>query len=1098
MTFRGLVGRSLRFHWRANLGALLGATVGTAILVGALAVGDSVRASLHDMALARLGRVQFALNSQSRFFRAELATSISSELKSTVASVVLLRGTAAIQEQRAGRVQVVGVDNHFWQLSPSGLVPDTHSDSVILNDRLAAKLHVKIGDEILLRVDKPSLLSRDAPLSTVSDATVAMRVPVGAIVADQEFGRFGLDANQIPPLTAYLPKELLQKSIGLENRVNVLLVGTGAMKVSDATSALWKNWQLDDAGLQVRELPKQDSIELRTSSVFLDPAVGFAASKADPRAQGVLTYFVNELRVGTQSTPYSTVSALDTSIIPSGMKSDEILINRWLADDLSAKVGDSVGLTYWVVGSMRELIERRSNFRIKAILPMEGLANDAELMPAIPGLTDKKNCREWEPGVPIDLKKIRDKDQGYWDRYRGTPKALITLKAGQQIWNNRFGNLTAVRFPARAGSAARIGDKIKQAINPASLGLFFMPVRDQAVAAGAQSLDFGQLFLGFSVFLIIAALILTGLMFALNVERRSEEIGTLLAVGWTRGRVHRLLLAEGSIIALGAVLIGATLGVFYTKATIYGLSTIWSDAISNSSIRYHGSLKTLVVGGSSGFLVSMVVVWLVVRTQARSNIRSLLVGEITSSTSLPRQDLPAWRLYLPQLVMMLSLALAGLLVVSGLAASTESRAEWFFGSGTFLLIAGLTGCRVFLIRLAFGAKSELRLGELAMRNGARRLGRSLSAISLLAFGAFLVVSIGASRKDDKEGVDKPSSGTGGYALYADSTLPIYEDLNSAKGQEAVGLEANEMAGVQIVPMRLREGDEASCLNLNRAQVPSLLGVASESFRRTKSFTFAQILDPAKAADPWTMVDSPTDDGAIPVVGDTNTVAWSLGKSLGDTIPYVDDRGNRIYLRIVGVLANSVLQGRLIASEQSFVQHFPSQSGHRVFLISTPTDRSTSVSQVLTKALENVGLTVTPAHERLAAFNAVENAYLSIFAMLGGLGLVLGSVGLGLVVLRNVLERRSELALLRAIGFGLNKLKWLVFIEHVLLLSLGLFVGVVAALVAVLPALRSPSVQVPVGSLAVTLLTVFLSGLVWTWIATTLALRGRLLVALRNE
>src|SRR5205085_6782708 len=110
--------RSLRFYWRAHLGVLLGATLAAAILIGALAVGDSVRESLRRMALARLGSVQLVLDSHSRFFRAKLADEITAELRAPVAPVILLRGTAANEDNRAGRVQVVGVDARFWPLGP--------------------------------------------------------------------------------------------------------------------------------------------------------------------------------------------------------------------------------------------------------------------------------------------------------------------------------------------------------------------------------------------------------------------------------------------------------------------------------------------------------------------------------------------------------------------------------------------------------------------------------------------------------------------------------------------------------------------------------------------------------------------------------------------------------------------------------------------------------------------------------------------------------------------------------------------------------------------------------------------------------------------
>jgi ABC-type antimicrobial peptide transport system permease subunit len=135
---------------------------------------------------------------------------------------------------------------------------------------------------------------------------------------------------------------------------------------------------------------------------------------------------------------------------------------------------------------------------------------------------------------------------------------------------------------------------------------------------------------------------------------------------------------------------------------------------------------------------------------------------------------------------------------------------------------------------------------------------------------------------------------------------------------------------------------------------------------------------------------------------------------------------------------------------------------------------------------------------LNSFNAVQNTYLGTFQILGGLGLLLGSAGLGVVVLRNVLERRGELGLLVAVGFRKRALQWLVLAEHGALLGLGLGLGVAAAAVAVLPALLSPARQLPYGSLAVTLGAVLLNGAVWTWLATRVALRGNLLAALRNE
>ena len=198
------------------------------------------------------------------------------------------------------------------------------------------------------------------------------------------------------------------------------------------------------------------------------------------------------------------------------------------------------------------------------------------------------------------------------------------------------------------------------------------------------------------------------------------------------------------------------------------------------------------------------------------------------------------------------------------------------------------------------------------------------------------------------------------------------------------------------------------------------------------------------------------------------------------------------------LANSVLQGSLIIEEEEFLKKFPGESGYRMFLIDAPSNRVAEVSATLSRAMQDVGLELTPAARRLAQFNAVQNTYLNTFQVLGGLGLLLGSAGLGVVVLRNVLERRGELAVLTAVGFERRQLQRLVLGEHAVLLWLGLGVGIVAALIAVLPALVSPTAEFPVKSLAWTLGGVLVNGLLWTWVATRAALRGRLVEALRSE
>jgi len=1104
MTLGQLALRGVRFHWRAHLGVLLGATLGTAILVGALAVGDSVRYSLRHIALSRIGEVRLALHGQGRFFREALGGQLGAALGAPAAPVILLRGTAAAGEGdgRAGQVEVVGVTGEFWQLgggADPGLAPA--EEAVVLNERLAERLGVRAGDEVVLRVDKPSLLSRDAPLSTTEDASVALRLPVRAVVGEADFGRFSLAANQVPPLTAFLPLRLLQRRLEVEGRINGLLLGDdgkGGPRVEPASEALLKHWQLADASVELHELGAPAEVELRTDRVFLDPPVAQAATTGpvEQHARGVLSYFVNELRVGDRAAPYSLVTAMQGGPVPPDMRDDEILLNAWQAQDLGAGPGDTLLLKYYVVGPRRQLIEKASEFRVRAVLPMAQAGLDRHLMPAFPGVADAENCRDWKPGIPIDLQRIRDKDEAYWDAWRGVPKAFLTLKAGQKLWDNRFGNLTAIRYPAGPGARQGLELCIRQALSPAAIGLVFQPVREHALAASSQALDFGQLFIGFSFFLIVAALLLTALLFALGVEQRSEEVGTLLAVGFPPRRVQRLLLAEGAALAAVAAALGAAAGVGYTRAVVHGLSTVWSGAVTNSALRYHAEPATLIGGAVAGFLTALLSIWFVTRRQARAPARELLAaGTDSGSQLLGAATRPGVGLPTAGFCLLAATALG----VLALGAQHTAAAGYFFGAGALLLIAGLALCRNLLARLEVrAAGARLTVGSLGVRNTVRRRARSLAAIALLACGSFLVIAVGANRHDPTAGAHERTSGTGGYALYAETTLPIYRDLNTADGRDEFGLDAEELAGVRFTPMRLREGDEASCLNLNRAQTPRLLGVDPAALRDAGAFTFAGAVRKTNGAEAWSLLDDPVEGDAIPAIGDANTVMWGLGKKLGDTLPYTDDHGNTFRLRIVATVAGSILQGSLLISEQRFIERFPSQAGYQVFLVDAPAQRASEAAALLNHALEDVGVDVTPAAERLAAFQEVENTYLSIFAVLGGFGLLLGSVGLGIVVLRNVLERRGELGLLRAVGFTGRRLQWLVFSEHGLLLGLGLLVGILAALVAVLPALSAPGAEVPWASLAALLAAVLVSGFLWVWLATAASLRGPLLGSLRNE
>ena len=315
MTLRTLITRSLRFHWRAHLGVVLGAAVGSAALLGALIVGDSVRESLRERALERLGWVETALDGGDRFFPHKLAERIVPINRAQPEAmnswnfdpVLKLPGTASRQDgtARANRVNVLGVGYwSFWQSTrltnakPSfAAIPN---GSVVLNEALAAQLHAKAGDEIVLRLHKPTALSRDVPITPQSDNTVALRLKVFGIATAPYMGNFDLHASQTPPLNAFLLINTLAPAVGLEGKANLILDGDfrtyrnaekpwvqwwhriephlpGYKPVSrfiPQTSVPLADWRMTwrprigDLSLELRIVTNQSMLELRSDRIF--------------------------------------------------------------------------------------------------------------------------------------------------------------------------------------------------------------------------------------------------------------------------------------------------------------------------------------------------------------------------------------------------------------------------------------------------------------------------------------------------------------------------------------------------------------------------------------------------------------------------------------------------------------------------------------------------------------------------------------------------------------------------------------------------------------------------------------------------------------
>ncbi|MCC5828636.1 MAG: FtsX-like permease family protein [Phycisphaeraceae bacterium] len=1124
-----LIRATLWHDRRTHLGVVLGVMIATAVLVGALSLGDSLRQSLRAIALQRLGQTTEALLTGDRYFRQALAEELMDQLGDDlnggwIAPAIMTHGTAADPAGTAPSVAVrlLGVDERFWQLGRAAI--ELRSDEVALNRYSAERLGAAVGDVLVVRFDKPATLPADAVLGDLEDRRGSMRVRVAMIVDDDNLGRFDLEASGQPVANAFVALPALAGAMDQHGRANLLLVGgerasSGELDGAQFNRALAARWRIEDIGLSVTDLGDGRGYQLQSRHVFLPDHVRYAVERPLD-GQPILGYLANELMVGDRRVPYAIVAGMPDewfasfdqgigSELEGGIKSHTIWLNDWAADeqDLAATVGDELTMRYYIESADSRLAERSASFRIGRIVPMGGRFVDRELMPPFAGIADAEHHADWNPGVSIDLGRIRPRDEKYWRLYRGTPRAFIAIDVARDLWGNRFGDCTAIRFDAsRFASVDDASRAIGAQLDPAQFGWMFQPVRRQALAAAGQgpARYFGGLFTGLSLFLIGAAVMLTAMLFVFGVEQRGWQVGLLVALGFTGRQVRRLLVAEGAVLALLGSLLGIAAALGYAQLMLLALRTVWADAVGSTPINFHAKVGSMVGGAAIAWLASVLAImlstWRLMRTEPAQLLRAPGAHVADLSSRRAWYEWPA-----------ATICLAGALVLAawGHDATADMQAAGFIGAGALTLIAALLLVRRWLSRLAealgseravdsgvgaSGAAMRLTWAGLSWRAVGRRAGRSLTVITVLATGLFLTLAIGANRKAPPSDPLEGAGPTGGYQLMVNLTHPLAHRLN----QRPDGTADAAWAGSEVLAMRLTSGPQASCDNLNRPAQPRLAGVDSAALAARRAFSFISIAPGLRGEDQsWNLLHADLGPDVLPAIADQPTLVWALGLAPGDGLTFTDERGRTFEVRIVAMLESSVLQGMLLVDESRLLERYPSLEGYGRFLVRRPETDPDDTAQLIARAHADRGPSIVTTTEVMTRFQALENTYVSIFLMLGGLGVALGSLGLGVVVLRQVMDRRGELGLLRAVGFSRLSLMYGVMIEHLGLVAIGLVAGMAATLVALGPALRG-GLDVPWFSLSLVLAIILASLIAWIGLAAWWATRGSLLDALRHE
>ena len=1059
-----IVLRSITHNFRGYLYQVIIIILLTGVVTGSLMTGKSVRNSLKQTSFEKLGNTGILLSSGIRYFDPSLSERMSAETGVESAGVLELDGYCQnfSTQQLAPQVKIYAVDNNFFPFHAIEGITVSRGE-VAINRKLADYLDVKQGDELIIRFNSITDIPADAPFSPgkVSNPSIVLRV--GNILEPASAGNFSLGISQLVPMNIFINRsELINAEGGIPDINRLLFDSRSGITTDLVLSAFRKIIRPEDSGLSLRHIPATGGYELVTDRIFIDQFQVDEIKGKVSQSFPAITYLANSISKGEKSTPYSFISALDPSLyedIPAG---NSIVINEWLAEDIKAKTGDTIQVTWFSPDPMNRLTEERMDFFVGKIVPMNDIWSDSLLMPEFPGIAGSESCTDWDAGVEIDMDLIRDKDEDYWNRYGGTPKAFISYEKGRDLWAGNFGPATSIRFKTEV-SENELREKLTGSLDPSLSGFSVSDLRQDSAMAASKSVDFSTLFLGLGFFIILSALILLILVVSTHYESKKDEVSTLFSLGFTNRRIETQLFLETSLMALAGAVTGAFLGGFFNVIIIKALNSVWQGAVqTNTLVSSFDGWSFLI-----GFASTMAVILIILKIRSSKFLKHLREAE-TGKTVKPSSRFNLIALSITGTVTVVSIVLSFIL--------TDQATLLSYVGGVLIFASFILLLRQYYLRPGKTGEGILRnSGQVSDAYYSFHPSQAIAPVLFLAAGLFAVIITGANKMSISDNMLKPSGGTGGYLLWGESSVPLKGTLTSDAGRAEFGLDDPEMQELSVLQGRKTAGNDASCLNLNHIASPPLLGIDPSEFIRKGSFSFAVTMKGINEANPWETLSKPPVDGTIYGVADQTVMQYGLMVKAGDTLKIRTESGQVLNVVLSAGLKSSVFQGFVLIGIENFNRYFPSVAGSQIFLADGNREMTDDYISILGDRLAEYGVHFEPAADRLASFFVVTNTYLSVFTILGGIGMILGVAGIGLILVRNFNNRRRDFGLMLAEGFSLRTIRKMIFSEHLIILAAGILTGLVSALVATRPSLVNDA-ELPWLTISVMILLILATGI----------------------
>jgi putative ABC transport system permease protein len=1070
--------RSIIYYSRDTINQVVIIVLLSVIITGSLFTGYSVRESLRKSSSEKLGNTGILISSGLRYFNGSLAERIEAETGEKTVAVLETNGYCQNFTTGASALNtnIYGVTDSFWAFQGVDSV-SIETGRVGINQKLAEHLGINIGDEIIIQFNDPDPIPDNAPFAPSEDENTSRVLKVGHILNSQKSGDFSTGISQLVPMNIFMNKSDLMVDELLANRL--LIQNINKFPGEHYREILKKLVSPSDIGLTVRRSTKTGQPELISDRIFIDSAIVSDIITLLPSARPVLTYLANNLEDKGNSTPYSFITAYGQDI-----DEDEIKIIRWVAEDINAEVGDSLILTWYDPSYSNNILEEKStSFIISEILPDDHYLSDPTLMPDFPGISGSTTCSGWDAGVPILMDRIRDKDELYWNIYRGTPKAFISYKTGKRLWGNNFGTVTALRFPEALDSVAII-NTLTGSLDPLKTGFVFTDTDKKSEKAADESVNFSTLFLSLAFFIIASCIILLSLAVSMFFDTRKEQVRTYFALGFKNSYIRKLLFWETMVISIAGALPGVFLGYLLNILIIKALNSVWTGAVQTNTLSVYFSAVPLLIGFFSTEIIASLLL-LFKTNRFLDNLSKKETGELKRHQ--PRNNLILLFGSIIITIVLLSLSL----VIEGGSMAIS------FAGGAFLFITLVLLLRQLCVREKDIKETIAGLKKrLSERFYSFHPAHMVTPVIFIAAGIFAVIITGANKKIVSEKMYLPSGGTGGYLLWGESAVPVRENLNG-DGRREFGFDEEDLEEMVFVQAKKLPGDDASCLNLNHITAPAVLGIDPSDFIERGSFSFATRLKEPEVDNPWSLLEDTPGENVIYGIADQTVLQWSLKIKTGDTLVFNAENGQPLKIVICAGLKSSVFQGHLIIGKDHFEKYYPSIPGYSVFLIDGDPASEDYYSEVLSQRLSGYGFSIENSGEKLASFHEVTNTYLDVFVVLGIFGMVLGAAGLGFILILNFNQRKREFALMMATGYNIRKIRTLLLKDQLKMLIWGILTGTFSGLLATLPSLRSGS-EIPWSHIPIMITAVFAAGLFALLISLRKVRSSSLILLLKKE